>query len=667
MPSPTPLPANFSDTLPVASTGKKLAKWQAGAPYNFTVSINGVDTVISIRDVSAQMPNIGGVDARTTVTETVALASQGKLVTFSNAAPVAVALTTSVFAAGDLLFVANIGVGTATITPSTGTIDGGATLPLTTNQGCTLFFDGTNWKIVRGISATAGGDVTGPGVAVASDFVQFDGTTGKLVKDGGLSRTTDGTLAANSDLLIPSEKAVKTYVDAAAFPGGISNFFAFGGDGSDGAATFDGTTTVDGIAPQGASVTLSAAAVGTGVNVGFAVYTTSAGIGGANGGLIGNTFIITGFVNGGNNATCLCVDSTNTTIVVVNAGVVAETHAGTATSGGQYRLTRDIFHTDLTVSAGVILKTSNYRIFGTGTLTVNGTITNSGCPGLNGQNGGVGAAPGLGGSVGTWTTSPTATQGSMGASIPGTFTNGNPTPGDGGNGGTGAGTQGQTGGAGISGTASAIVRGGVTGSTGAVGGKGGDGTSGSGGIASTGGGGRTVTVAAAEGRAPNIWFPVFLDLTVTRTYTMKNGAHGGCGGGSGGSGDATQFGGAGGGGGGTGGYAGYLFVAFQTIVVGAAGKIISDGGDAGKGGNGGTNSVGNVGGGGGGGGGTGGGGGVVMIIVHTYTNSGTVSANGGAAGNPGTKGAPHGTGTNNAADGAAGVAGQAGVVIQITC
>jgi hypothetical protein len=58
------------------------------------------------------------------------------------------------------------------------------------------------------------GDVVGPASAVDSDFAQFDGTTGKLIKDGGLSRTTDGTLAGNSDLLIPSEKAVKTYVDA---------------------------------------------------------------------------------------------------------------------------------------------------------------------------------------------------------------------------------------------------------------------------------------------------------------------------------------------------------------------------------------------------------------------------------------------------------------------
>lgn len=57
------------------------------------------------------------------------------------------------------------------------------------------------------------GDVSGPSVAVADDFATFNGTTGKVIKDSGLSRDTDGTLTANSDTKIPSQKAVKTYVD----------------------------------------------------------------------------------------------------------------------------------------------------------------------------------------------------------------------------------------------------------------------------------------------------------------------------------------------------------------------------------------------------------------------------------------------------------------------
>lgn len=63
-------------------------------------------------------------------------------------------------------------------------------------------------------TVTGNGDVTGPSGATPGDFVQFADGTGKVIQDGGLSLTTDGTLAAASDLLIPSENAVKTYVDS---------------------------------------------------------------------------------------------------------------------------------------------------------------------------------------------------------------------------------------------------------------------------------------------------------------------------------------------------------------------------------------------------------------------------------------------------------------------
>jgi len=67
---------------------------------------------------------------------------------------------------------------------------------------------------VYGAATTAAvGDVAGPGSAVANDFVQFNGTTGKIIKDGGLALDTDTALAANSDAKVPSQKAVKAYAD----------------------------------------------------------------------------------------------------------------------------------------------------------------------------------------------------------------------------------------------------------------------------------------------------------------------------------------------------------------------------------------------------------------------------------------------------------------------
>jgi hypothetical protein len=68
---------------------------------------------------------------------------------------------------------------------------------------------GSHWSVVHSTVNT----VVGPTSSTDNDFVQWDGVTGVLIKDGGLSLDTDDTLAADSDLKIPSQKAVKSYVD----------------------------------------------------------------------------------------------------------------------------------------------------------------------------------------------------------------------------------------------------------------------------------------------------------------------------------------------------------------------------------------------------------------------------------------------------------------------
>lgn len=70
---------------------------------------------------------------------------------------------------------------------------------------------GSHWSIVH--SNDFNTVVGPPGPVIPNDFVQWDGPTGLLIKDGGLSLDTDGNLAANSDVRISSQKAVKTYVD----------------------------------------------------------------------------------------------------------------------------------------------------------------------------------------------------------------------------------------------------------------------------------------------------------------------------------------------------------------------------------------------------------------------------------------------------------------------
>lgn len=67
---------------------------------------------------------------------------------------------------------------------------------------------GTAWDIVQ---VNIDGAVTGPASSTASNFPTFSDTTGKIIQDSGLALDTSTSLASNSDLKIPSQKAVKAY------------------------------------------------------------------------------------------------------------------------------------------------------------------------------------------------------------------------------------------------------------------------------------------------------------------------------------------------------------------------------------------------------------------------------------------------------------------------
>lgn len=77
----------------------------------------------------------------------------GKLVTFTNGSAIAVTLPQangSMFVSGWFVKFQNRGAGTITITPTTSTIDGAASLTLLTSDGVEIHSDGTNYFTVRG-------------------------------------------------------------------------------------------------------------------------------------------------------------------------------------------------------------------------------------------------------------------------------------------------------------------------------------------------------------------------------------------------------------------------------------------------------------------------------------------------------------------------------------
>lgn len=92
------------------------------------------------------------INAQTGTTYTVVLADSRKLVTLNNASAIAVTLpqaTTAGFASGYYFYAKAIGAGTATITPTTSTINGAASLALAQNEGALIWSNGTNYEALK--------------------------------------------------------------------------------------------------------------------------------------------------------------------------------------------------------------------------------------------------------------------------------------------------------------------------------------------------------------------------------------------------------------------------------------------------------------------------------------------------------------------------------------
>lgn len=77
------------------------------------------------------------------------------------------------------------------------------------NGGGTQASVGADFDIIQG---NINGAVTGPASAVSGNLSSFNGTSGKIIQDAGVAVSIDGTFAANSDALLATQKATKTYI-----------------------------------------------------------------------------------------------------------------------------------------------------------------------------------------------------------------------------------------------------------------------------------------------------------------------------------------------------------------------------------------------------------------------------------------------------------------------
>ncbi len=144
---------------------------------------------------------MGGVNAQTGTSYTMAAGDENKVVTVSNSSAVAVTLpqaTTAGFGSGSVFTVVNRGAANATITPTTSTINGAASLVLATNQGAIIYSDGTNYTAELGLSTSSSSGVsslnslTGAVTLAAGSNITLtpSGNTITMASTGGGSFTT---------------------------------------------------------------------------------------------------------------------------------------------------------------------------------------------------------------------------------------------------------------------------------------------------------------------------------------------------------------------------------------------------------------------------------------------------------------------------------------------
>ncbi len=142
------------------------------------------------------------VNSQTSTTYTVLTGDRGKLVSHSNASAIAVTLPQAggTFPANWSYSTQNRGAGTVTITPTTSTIDGAATLVLTTDQGANIYSDGTNYFTERGQGGfiTAGTGLSASGRTISADTAVLltqavdQAGTPRFVSGGGSASAATG-------------------------------------------------------------------------------------------------------------------------------------------------------------------------------------------------------------------------------------------------------------------------------------------------------------------------------------------------------------------------------------------------------------------------------------------------------------------------------------------
>lgn len=650
---------NFKEAAVVATTANLVGVYLSGV---FTYTATGTDT---IDGVSLALGNRVLVKNQTTT-------FQNGIYTVTTAGTTGVAgvltrasdaNTSGQFKTGDSLFV------------TSGTANSNTTWAYTGADSPTIGTDAITYAQTAGQgTVTSGNGITVTGLSVAIDTsVTVDKTTSQTLTNKTLTAPVMtapvlGTIASGVATNLTGTAASLTAGTVTTNANLTGVITSSGNATSIASQTGTGTKFVVDTSPTLVTPNLGTPTTLVGTNISGTAASLTAGIANAL-----NSATTTVNVNAATAPTggqvLTATDSTHATWVTPSGSVIAylygdgsdgvvNINSGSFSSGPitSNALTRNAYFTTLTLSGGN-LNTNGYKLFVSGTLTINSTFSIGATGGNGGDASGV-----TGGTAG----SAAHGQGAINSSSAGQA---------GGTGGaaksgsqTGAGNGGSSGTAGTAQTNSLSAVAGNNGSNGGAGGASGAGQSGGGG--GGGGGGGTAS-------APTLGIHTLLDVlrflepadAVWTTFARYSGSGGSGGGGGGGGGGINAGGGGGtgqgGGGGGSGGSGGNVVIFAATIVNnGSINAIGGNGGVGAAGTNGSGGGTNNCGGGGGGGGGAGGTGGVLFLVYHTTSGSGTTSVAGGTGGAPGTFGNGNQLGVAGSA-GASATNGTAGLLVTI--
>jgi len=203
----TPTEAHLNQTTPAAPAGAVNVAFLAGAPYP-----DPNNPILQVRDISANVPNVGGVSLLS-ANYAVTAADNGKLLVTISSGSITFTLPNPPPSPNFVVYVDNPTPGTLSVSPNGLLMDGASgSLSVGHGQGAMIATDGVNYYTERGMatgggSGGGGGTVTSVALIMPSEFAV-----------AGSPITGFGTLAVTSNAEAPNTVWAGPSLGSAAAP-----------------------------------------------------------------------------------------------------------------------------------------------------------------------------------------------------------------------------------------------------------------------------------------------------------------------------------------------------------------------------------------------------------------------------------------------------------------